>query len=316
MRALAAAVAVAAIVAIGACGGAHPSASVSTATARPPTGTDRLLPLLPGGAQIVVELDLARLRANPVAGVVATRALTRLGAESHLPGLPVVAAGSPLAGADAVVLAVYGVGTRDAATITLLATKAEVAEGARLAPDIVALGPDAWVEQVRARAVIAGYTPDGAAPAHASAIAAPEELLRLREHAMPPAAPGATLRVSARLTFDARVALARWTGLEIAPAQLSIWGDIVDDAAIIIDADAVDPGDRHGKDATHRLAGGLRTALAAVADLPVVRALGVGPSLTGARVVAQGTWVRAILVVDPGRLTRVVDRAGAMLGPP
>ena len=36
---------------------------------------DRLLALLPDGAQIVVELDLARLRANPVVGAVATAAL-------------------------------------------------------------------------------------------------------------------------------------------------------------------------------------------------------------------------------------------------
>ena len=52
-----------------ACGGSGAPAAVSPAEP-PPTGTLRLLAMLPQGAQIVVEVDLARLRANPVVGAV------------------------------------------------------------------------------------------------------------------------------------------------------------------------------------------------------------------------------------------------------
>src|SRR5438046_2015615 len=111
----------------------HPAAPAVGATPpRPLTGTDRVLPLLPEGAQVVVELDLARLRANAVVGGVATRALGQLGADAKLPGLPVALAGSPLAAADGVVLAAYGVGTDHAATLTLLVTKADVAGATRI----------------------------------------------------------------------------------------------------------------------------------------------------------------------------------------
>src|SRR5690348_8843767 len=106
-----------------------PSAAVST---RPATVSERILPLLPDGAQVVVELDLARLRANPVVGAVATRALERLGGDSHVPGLPFAVQGSPLGNADAVVIASYGVGTAQAASVVVLATRGEVPGGVRL----------------------------------------------------------------------------------------------------------------------------------------------------------------------------------------
>jgi hypothetical protein len=210
---------------------------------RPTTAAERILPLLPDGAQLVVELDLARLRANPVVGPVVTRALARLGAETRLPGLPFAVAGSPLGDADAVVLASYGLGTAQAATVTVLATRAEVPGGVRLGRDLVALGPDDWVSQVEARAAIARQAP----------LTAPAPLLALRDHAMPAGATGAVVRVTARLPFDARVALARQTGLDEAPARLSLWGDVADDLAIVVDADAADPGDRNGREAVRRL---------------------------------------------------------------
>ena len=39
------------------------------------------------------------------------------------------------------------------------------------------------------------------------------------------------------------LALARQTGLDAAPAQISAWGDVADDLALIVDCDASDPGD-------------------------------------------------------------------------
>ena len=290
-------------VVIAACGGGAHERVPPRAPARPVTAADRILPLLPEGAQVIVELDLARLRANQVVGPVARRALDRLAADTHVPGLPFTVTGSPLAGADTVVYAAYGIGTQQAATITVLATKGDVPGGVRLAPDLVALGPEDWVSQVEARAAIDAKTP----------LAAPAELRALRDHAMPQEATGAILRVTARLPFDARVALAQKMGLDMAPARLSLWADIADDLAIVLDADAADPGDRAGKDAARRLAHVVRGTLNAVADDAMVRALGVPNSLADAHLIAQGTWVRAIIAIGPRHLARAVQRASQLL---
>jgi len=277
-----------------ACGGA--AAPVATPSIAPhhATGADPLLALLPDGAQVVVELDLARLRANPVVGEVIGKALAQ---QVAVPGL----ATAPLATAEQVVLAAYGVGTAQAATLTLLASKQAMPELALVAPGVYGIGPPDWIASAQQRAGIAAGAP----------IAAATELYALRDHAMPNGAPGAVLRITARLPFDARVALARQTGLTTAPAQLSIWADVADDLAIVVDADGADG---HDKDAVKRLTAGLRSALAQLADDPGVRALGFPASLEGARFVAQGTWVRAIIAVGPAHLHRIVERATELLG--
>ena len=281
----------------------HPSPPVATAV-KPLQGTERVLALLPDGAQLVVEVDLARLRSNKVVGEVVTRALAQLGADAKLPGLPVAIAGSPIAGADAIVLAAYGVGTSHQATVTVLQTKTDVPGSTRIDDDLVAIGPDEWTGQVQARAAIARSTP----------LAPNAELMTLRAHAMPQGATGAVMHVTARLPFDARVALARETGLDSAPARLSLWADVSDDLAIVCDADAIDPGEKAAKDSSHRLAHTFRTTLVALADEPFVRALGVPNSIAEARLIAQGTWVRAIIAIGPRHLERAVERANALLG--
>jgi hypothetical protein len=294
------------VVAFAGCGGgarsAQPRAEVAAA-ARAESPTEKLLPLVPDGAQVVVEIDLARLRGNAVVGPVATKALAQLGADVTLPGLPLAVQGSPLASADALVLAAYGVGTQGAATLTLVATKGEVPGGVRLADDLVVLGDPAWVEQVEGRARIA----------RKHTISANAELLALRDHAVPKGAPGSTLRVTARLPFDARVALARASGIDTTPSRLSLWCDIADDLAVVIDADASDNGERGDKDAAKRLAASLRGVLGAIADAPTTRALGVPTSLEQAHLVAQGSWVRAIISIGPHHLARAAERAAALL---
>src|SRR5205085_1568555 len=49
------------------CGGKH-AAATTTVVAAPRTPAEQILALLPQGAQVVVEIDLARLRDNPVVG--------------------------------------------------------------------------------------------------------------------------------------------------------------------------------------------------------------------------------------------------------
>jgi hypothetical protein len=383
---IAAAAAVATVVAAGCGGSAVPPAA--SAAAAPPAGTERLLAMLPQGAQIVAEIDLARLRANPVIGAVVTRALADGGDDDAAaagagpggaaagdagpapaavwlrgvlrggagPGAASAGdrgAGAPggagaarpagdasLALADQLVLAAYGVGTAQAATLTVMAAHGEIAGATRLLDGIYALGPPEWIEQVQQRIALASTGDAG------FAIQPAPELLALRAHAMPVEAPGASLRITARLSFDARIALARQTGIEAAPAQLSAWGDVADDLAIVIDCDAADPGApaadagaapapsgessarptggptggprpaaRRG-DPARKLSSGLRAMLEVVAAQPTVRALGLPASLSGARLISQGSWVRAIIAIGPDRLRRVAERAAGMLGAP
>lgn len=283
-----------------ACGGSPRPVATAAPTPAPDKPADRILAMLPQGAQLVVELDLARLRANPVIGEVVTRALA---AGVPLPGAAQGQA-APLAGADVVVLAAYGVGTASAATITLLASKQAIAGAARVGEGVYALGPEDWTAQVAQRAALLEAS---------GLVRAQPELLELRDRAMPRGAPGASLRITARLPFDARIALARQTGLEAAPAQLSIWGDVVDDLAVIVEADAADPGDRGGRQAVARLAAAIQGGLASLAAEPIVQALGLPRSLDGAKLVVRGTWVRAVIVVGPEHLKRVAARASALL---
>lgn len=279
------------------CGGKpRPPATAAVAvTPRVSTPGERMLALLPEGAQLIVELDLGRLRGNPVVGPVVERVLS--GGATPLPEDP-----GP---ADQVVLGAYGLGTAQAASVMIVHAPAAVPGGAALGDGLYALGPEDWVAQVEARAAVGQG---------GRALAVPEDLLRLRDRAMPPKATGAALRVTARLSFDARVALARITGLEAAPSRLSAWGDVADDLAVIVDADAADPGEESPARAAARLEGVIRGALRALAGDPRLRALGLSSSLAGAKLVTRGTWVRTIVAVGPRHLQRVVERALAALG--
>lgn len=288
-------VAIAASIVLAGCGGGGRAASRGSRVAATPhahlvTAGDPLIALLPDGAQLVLEIDLARLRANPVVGELATHALA--GDDLHLPaGVPA----SPLRDARTLVLAAYAVGTAEAATVILLATDAPVANARVVAPGIVALATPDWLDQVAARAAIANVRPS-------------EELLALRDRAMPAAAPGAIVRATARLSFDARVSLARTAGLESAPAQVSLWADVVDDAVLIVDADAADPGDKETAKTAKAFVPIVRGALASLASERALRAIGVARSIEEARVVVAGRWVRAIIAVGPAHLKRVVAR--------
>lgn len=309
---------VVALAVVAACGG-RAGRTTTSATPQTPlaeTVADWMVAVLPDGVQIVVEVDLARLRANAVVGEIAGRLLADAGAEEKLPGLPMNVQGSPLATADAVVLGAYGVGTPQAATVIVLATTAEVTGGTRIAGNLVVLGPEEWTAQVASRAAIAKLAPDVAAPLGGRLpVSLAADLARLRDHAMPAKAPGSVLRMTARLPFDARIALARQTGIEAAPAQISVWADIVDDAGLIFDADAADPGEKDAKAARKQVAASLQMLFDGLASEPAVRALGLANNIAGARFIEQGTWVRAIIEVSPRQLARAVERARAMLPP-
>jgi len=291
---------VACVAALAACGGAQSEGPATPL--RPLTADEQLLALVPDGAQVVIELDLARMRDNAAVGEVA-RKLLGTGADTRVPGLPFVVQGSPLANARALVLAAYGVGTPQAASVTLLATKDDVPGGERVTPEIVAIGPPEWLAGVRARASTSAIRPDAA-------------LLLLRAHATPEHATGAVLHITARLSFDARVALARQTGLDMAPSRLSAWADVADDFALVVDSDAMEDGGKLTADNTKRITTTIRTALGLVAALPGVRGAGLSTSFDEPKVVSRGSWVRVIVAVGPTHLGRAVERIRAMLAQP
>ena len=292
-----------ALVVVAACGGGRGRSTVPAGKPKELTRVEQMIALLPEGVQLLIEIDLARLRANQVVGEVATNALARMGEETKVPGLPMTVEGSPLAKADLVVLAAWGVGTPQAAMVMVLATSDEETTGTKLGDGFVALGPEDWVSQLEARAAISKQTP----------LQPSLSLMSLRDHAMPAKAPGAVLRVTAQLPFDARISLARQTGLETAPAQISIWGDVVDDLGIIIDADAADPGDKKAKESAARLSRSLTTVLSALGDDPIMRTLGLSGALRDMRMITERNWVRVIIVVGPRQLARAVERAKALL---
>lgn len=294
---------------------------------RAATAGEALLPLLPEGAQVVLELDLDRARRNPVLGALVHK-LVDVRAEASPPATkeqgasPLGAlASTPLSSAHAVVVASYRVGAAEAASLTLVRTSGDLAGQARelgavaISRDVLALGPAELIEQARARAAAAAE--DAANPRAELA------LLALRARPMPAAAEGAILRVTAELSFEARLALAKQTNLDPPPARLALWMDAVDDAALILLADSSDVEtaasrpSRETRDAERssaRLGAALQGALGELAKDPRVAALGLGPSLRAAQLERAGSWVKVAVLVGPQRLQRAVQRAELWLG--
>ncbi|MBX3162342.1 MAG: hypothetical protein KF773_40635 [Deltaproteobacteria bacterium] len=287
------------------CGARASSSTAAKEPERELPPDEQVLALLPDATQVVIEVDLARLRANPVIGPTVTRLLSS--PQPQIPGE--LEAQLPIA--ERVVLAAFGVGSGQAATVTLLVSGATVPGARKISTvgdrGVWALGPPEWVDQLEQRAVLAEA-------GVGARLAPPKELLALRGRAMPEGAPGAALRVTARLPFDARVSLANVAGLDPAPAQVSVWGDVVDDLAIVVEADATETTTAKGKRTeTARLVRGITRTVQRLALLPQVRGLGLLPALEDVKVTPKDAWVRVVFTVGPRLLGRVVERAGKLL---
>lgn len=241
-------------------------------TPRAETAGAPVLQLAPAGADVVLELDLARLRANdtvgPLYGGLAARVAARYDA---------------LAGADAVVVCAYRVGTASAESLTFVVGDG-VADpedrGARIDERIVVLGPAGLVKRVGG----------------AEAIAGDKEFMRLRDAAMPARATGAAARLTARLSFDARVGVARELDVDAVPAGVSVWGDVIDDLAIV----ALLSGD-DGDDAL-ALAEAVESWRAGMLEDPAVHRWGLVYLLRGVTVKRSGNVARVVFLVGPRTL--------------
>lgn len=255
---------------------------------RASTAGDALLGWAPRGAQGVLEVDLARLRANPAVGPAVERLL----------------AGPPAADmdmqllrrADAMLLCSYALGRDEAVTLTLVRGPdiAALGRGTALDADTVAVGPPTLV--ARAQAVRQGRD---------EPLTADRALLAERARAMPAGAGGAALRVAARLDFEARIALAGRFDLDQVPTTVSIWGDVADDLAVVA---ILGGADRDEAADLVQVMAGWRDRLARSLW---ARASGLGAAVGGIDIDIHGSATRAIFLIGPRRLTQLVERLSA-----
>jgi len=290
----AAAVAVCAV-ALTACGGGARHVAVHHKVlipARSVTSGDRLLRYVPAGAEVLFELDIRRLRENPVVGPLLTRWLASMPAQGGAPKLGALPGGAELlTKTDLVVIAAYAVGTARAATLTLARGErlhlAAVPHAVAVDATTIALGPTALLDRVHALAARKGK---GKSVMH------DRRLLRARALAMPAKATTGAVRLSGELDFDARVGMARMFDLDNVPAVFSVWGDVIDDLAVV----AVLGGTNKADAAV--LARAATQWRARFARNPAVRELLLSRIVSSIDVSVLGAVARVVLVIAPKRL--------------
>ncbi|MCG8420164.1 MAG: hypothetical protein MJE77_19715 [Proteobacteria bacterium] len=285
---------------------------------RASTAGDALMAMAPAGADLVVEIDMARLRHNQVVGPVFTRlaTLSDRSIGGDLPGEESVADASSgfravdvelFRHADTVLFCAYHVGTDRASALTILAgpevdslelvrTRGRPVGHLAEAGSVWVIGPRELVDRVQAVARSGG-----------SALSDDRELLAQRARIMPAAASGASLRIAARLDFDARVALAARLGLDRVPTGVAVWGDVADDLAVVAafraeTADGVSP-----------LAGAAEKMRNRIAGHPWVRRHLLHFTVHTIDIRRRDGEVRAVLVIGPSRLARLMKRAAGFL---
>lgn len=261
--------------------------------ARAPTAGDALLAMAPPGADVVVELDLARLRANPVVGPVVEELGRRLlGAVAGTvddSGASSTSADDWLRATEAVLLCAYHVGQDSAVTVTLIRGSAPLGE--RLDGQTSVLASGEWVARVRS--VRAGETPP---------LSEDRALMRIRTQAMPERAEGGFLRAAARLSFQARVELASRLDLDAVPATVSLWSDVADDFALVTELRGTEPQDGV------TLERSVAAALEQLVRLPWIRARYLHFTLRAVDISAHLANARVLLVIGPQRLRNLIAR--------
>lgn len=233
-----------------------------------------LLALVPEGADAVAEIDLRRLRQNATLGTLVDRAVPSDLARGLV--------GMDLDGVDVLVLAVYRAGHKEAQTLFLVrGDRLEEREGRLLLDEHTAVhGPSPLCADVQLLAQGKGRSVLG------------PEFMALRDQAMPQGAQGASLRVTARLAHDARVAIAGRLGIDGLPRTISLWMDVVDDLALValLEGDDADEAER------------LARAARAFALSPARRLV----PLYGLHAETAGARTRVVWVVGPAALARWV----------
>lgn len=282
--------------ALAACGGDAKKDAATTPKVevpkRKPTSGESLLAYAPAGADAVLEVDFGRLRANPVVGEL----FSALGPES-----PALGEGrlDLMSAADLLVVASYEIGDDEPERLVLMRgpETASIAGAVDLGGGVVALASEAM--KARLEAVAGGGEP---------ALSTDRALLKIRALAMPERAEAASLRISARLDFDARIAVARALELDDVPISVSVWGDVIDDLALVALVNGV------AKNEGQRLARALVRVRDRVAALPQLRWMGLSPIVRGAEVEGAGVAARLVLLIGPQRLALIASRLERAMG--
>ncbi len=270
-----------------ACSGAA-TPKVTPMVPRATTAAQDLLAVAPIGADLLLELDLKRLRDNPVVGdVLASVASPENAATVDL-----------LQQAEVALLCVYDIGNVPKQLIVLRSQ-------AEMLPGTVALGDKLFaVGDAQLLSLAAGIQgPE-------QSMLADDELLRLRGQPMPADAKNAAFRLSVRLDFDARVAIASKLSISEVPISVAVWGDVVDDMAIVAHLAAGASAE------APRLERAIVALRKRVADHVFSRALGLSAPLRGARVTRDDKTVKVVVLLGPERLQYVVARLLKQLSNP
>jgi hypothetical protein len=247
---------------------------------------ESMLRYVPGSPQLLFEVDLRRLRDNPVVGDVVAEFLKQDNVLTPIEKKQVIS----LLDVDALVVASYDVGTANAQTLTLLRTNAinQHGQGVVVADHVLAVGPESLV----AASVEVGVS--------VADSAIPSVMFSLRSNATLRGSQGYSLRLTAHVPSTAKF-LNAIVGLPALPADFSLWADVADDAAIML-VTPLDPGSQPEL---------LRQQLARIAARAEVRQLGLAPSVAEVSL-RRGPEVETYsVVIPPGRLRRSMQRISA-----
>lgn len=256
--------------------------------ARQQTPGDSLLHAVPSGVDLVLEIDLRRLRDNEIVGPLM----------ALLTPPESIGTSDLLKHADAAIVCVYGIGD-GAKQLVVVRSSAEVPGVRVLGPGLFAVGDSDLL--ARAEAVNAG------AEAAANGDA---DFMRLRAAVMPEKAAAAAVRLVARLDFDARVSIAAKIEVSDVPVSIALWGDVVDDLAVIA---SLGVAQQHE---VERLNQAMLKVRKSVASHVFIRQLGLAPAVQGARIIRTESGLRVLFVLSPKRLQLVVARIISQLASP
>ncbi len=262
------------------CGTAKHDAALPPVVQRAQTLGDSLAAAAPPGADLLLEIDLARLRENSVVG----KLLEKSSNPSMLGQVDV------LQHADALLILVYGIGDTPRQLVVLRSSEADLPGATRLRPGLFAVGDSRLLAQ--AEALQKGDP----------SMAEDRQLQRLRAQVMPEKARHASVRLAVRLNFDARVEVAAKAKVSEVPVSMALWGDVEDDLAIVMELQT--DKDR----GTERMAQAISALAKRLSAHPYIRYLGLSKPIQNARVTRTATSVRVVLVIAPKRLTFLVHR--------
>jgi hypothetical protein len=113
--------------------------------------------------------------------------------------------------------------------------------------------------------------------------------------------------VVVRLEFDTRVALASRLEMSEVPVAIAIWGDVVDDLALVAELYTSEPAQ------TPRLERAVTSMQKKLSQQLFLRYLGMLPALRELQVIRSATGVRVVFVLSPRRLQLVVHRISEQL---